>query len=216
MLDLSLFKNRTFAGANAVMLLVGLAMFGVFFFVSLYVQNILHYSPTRAGATFLPMTVLIILVAPFAGRLSDKIGPRWLVTAGQAFLAISLLLFSRLNATSNFWTLLPALVVGGFGMAVSMSPLTSAAMGSVPIDKAGMGSAVINSMRQVGGSTGIAVMGAIIASQGAATTKAPFTIHGFQLGLRVSAAIAVGGCLIALFAIREVRIRGAVPAPESA
>jgi EmrB/QacA subfamily drug resistance transporter len=216
MLDLSLFKNRTFAGANAVMLLVGLAMFGVFFFVSLYVQNILHYSPTRAGATFLPMTVLIILVAPFAGRLSDKIGPRWLVTAGQAFLAISLLLFSRLNATSNFWTLLPALVVGGFGMAVSMSPLTSAAMGSVPIDKAGMGSAVINSMRQVGGSTGIAVMGAIIASQGAATTKAPFTIHGFQLGLRVSAAIAVGGCLIALFAIREVRIRGVVPAPESA
>jgi EmrB/QacA subfamily drug resistance transporter len=216
MLDLSLFKNRTFAAANAVMLLVGLAMFGVFFFVSLYVQNILKYTPTRAGATFLPMTVLIILVAPFAGRLSDKIGPRWLVTAGQALLAVSLLLFSRLNETSTFWTLLPALVVGGFGMAVSMSPLTSAAMGSVPIAKAGMGSAVINSMRQVGGSVGIAVMGAIIASQGAATTRAPFTIHGFQLGLRVSAAIAVSGCLIAVFAIREVRIRGAVPAAESA
>jgi EmrB/QacA subfamily drug resistance transporter len=216
MLDLSLFKNRTFAAANAVMLLVGLAMFGVFFFVSLYVQNILHYSPTRAGATFLPMTVLVILVAPFAGRFSDKIGPRWLVTAGQALLAVSLLLFSRLNATSTFWTLLPALVVGGFGMAVSMSPLTSAAMGSVPIEKAGVGSAVINSMRQVGGSVGIAVMGAIIASQGAATTRAPFTIHGFQLGLRVSAVIAVGGCLIAVFAIREVRIRGAVPAAESA
>jgi EmrB/QacA subfamily drug resistance transporter len=216
MLDLSLFKNRTFAGANAVMLLVGLAMFGVFFFVSLYVQNILHYSPTRAGATFLPMTVLVILVAPFAGRLSDKIGPRWLVTAGQALLAVSLLLFSRLNETSTFWTLLPALVVGGVGMAVSMSPLTSAAMGSVPIEKAGIGSAVINSMRQVGGSVGIAVMGAIIASQGAATTRAPFTVHGFQLGLRVSAAIAISGCLIAAFAIREVRIRGAVPAPEGA
>jgi EmrB/QacA subfamily drug resistance transporter len=216
MLDLSLFKNGTFAATNAVMLLVGLAMFGVFFFVSLYVQNVLHYSPTKAGATFLPMTCLIIFVAPFAGRLSDKIGPRWLVTAGQLFLAISLLLFSRLSATSDFWTILPALVVGGFGMAVSMSPLTSAAMGSVPTEKAGVGSAVINSMRQVGGSVGIAVMGAIIASKGAATAKAPFTIEGFQLGLRVSAGIAFCGCLIALFAIREVRVRGAAPVPEGA
>ena len=68
MLDLSLFRNRTFAGANTVALLVSLGMFGVFFFVSLYVQNILGYSPTKAGAIFLPMTILIILVAPVAGR----------------------------------------------------------------------------------------------------------------------------------------------------
>jgi predicted MFS family arabinose efflux permease len=191
-------------------------MFGVFFFISLFVQGVLHYPPTKAGATFLPMTVLIILVAPQAGRLSDKLGPRWLITIGQALLAVSLLLFSTLDAQSSFYNLLPALVVGGLGMAMSMAPLTSAAMGSIPTDKAGVGSAVINSMRQVGGSVGLAVMGAIIASQGAATAAAPFTIHGFQLGLRVSSGIAACGCLIAALFIREVRVRGAAPAPEAA
>src|SRR6266516_1658602 len=74
MLDLSLFRNPTFASANAVMLLIGLAMFGMFFFVSIYVQNVLRYSPMEAGATFLPMTLFIILVAPAAGRLSAKLG----------------------------------------------------------------------------------------------------------------------------------------------
>src|SRR6266511_2247045 len=81
MLDISLFRNPTFAGANSTMLLVALAMFGVFFFVSLYVQGILGYSPVRAGAAFLPMTLSIIFVAPVAGRLSDKVGSRWLMGA---------------------------------------------------------------------------------------------------------------------------------------
>ena len=74
MLDLTLFRNRTYVGANLVMLLVALAMFGVFFFVSLYMQNVLGYSAVQAGAAFLPMTILIILVAPSAGRLSDRVG----------------------------------------------------------------------------------------------------------------------------------------------
>ena len=81
MLDLSLFRSGTFAGANSVMLLVALAMFGVFFFVSLYMQNVLGYSAVQAGAAFLPMTLLIILVAPIAGKASDRFGSRWLMTA---------------------------------------------------------------------------------------------------------------------------------------
>src|SRR5215218_859479 len=90
MLDLRLFRNGTFAGANIVLLLVALAMFGVFFFLSLYMQNILGYSPVKAGAAFLPMTVLIIIVAPLAGRLSDRRGSRWLLTGGMALLALQL------------------------------------------------------------------------------------------------------------------------------
>ncbi len=83
MLDLGLFKIGAFAGANIVAMLVSLGMFGVFFFISLYVQNVLGYSPTKAGAIFLPMTILIILVAPIAGKLSDRIGSRWLMGAGM-------------------------------------------------------------------------------------------------------------------------------------
>jgi EmrB/QacA subfamily drug resistance transporter len=84
MLDLSLFKIPSFVGANVVALLVSLGMFGVFFFVSLYVQNVLGFSPTKSGAIFLPMTILIILIAPIAGKLSDRIGGRWLMGGGMA------------------------------------------------------------------------------------------------------------------------------------
>src|SRR6478752_8170399 len=100
MLDLSLFRNVGFTGANTVMLLIGLAMFGVFFYVSLYVQQILGYSPTQAGAAFLPWTLLIILLAPQAGRLSDRIGPRPLVTTGLVLVAGSLFVFSRVGAST--------------------------------------------------------------------------------------------------------------------
>ncbi len=214
MLDLGLFRNLTFASANAVMFLIGLAMFGMFFFVSIYVQNVLGFSPTKAGATFLPMTVLIILVAPNAGRLSDKLGPRSMMVPGLVLVSLSLLLFSMQDESSSFWSLLPALVVGGFGMAMAMAPTTSAAMGSVPVDKAGVGSAVINSMRQVGGSVGIAVMGAIVATRYSPSHPSPHEfVSGFQLGTRVAAGIALAGVFVAAFGIRKVR---ALPAHQRA
>ena len=97
MLDLSLFRSGTYAGANVAMLLVALAMFGVFFFVSLYMQNVLGYSAVQTGAAFLPMTVLIILVAPFAGKASDKYGSRWLMTIGMVLLGVQLLYLSQLG-----------------------------------------------------------------------------------------------------------------------
>jgi EmrB/QacA subfamily drug resistance transporter len=218
MLDLSLFKNPTFAGANATMMLVALAMFGVFFFVSLFMQNILGYSATRAGAVFLPMTMLIILVAPVAGRLSDRVGARWLMGAGLVCLGTSLLVFSHLDFDSGFWDLFPGLVVGGFGMALSMTPTTAAAMGSVPVDQAGIGSAVLNSMRQVGGSLGIAVMGAIVASYVTAQPGTPAAaeefVHGFQRALVVAAIIAYSASVVAVATVRKYRHVEGEPVPE--
>jgi EmrB/QacA subfamily drug resistance transporter len=211
MLDLRLFRNATFAGANTVMLLVGLSMFGIFFFNSLFIQNILGYSAIQTGATFLPMTVLIILVAPWAGRFSDRIGPRWLMTAGMLLVTSSLLLFAQLDAGSTFWAILPGLLTGGFGMALAMTPTTAAAMGSVPVDKAGVGSAVINSMRQVGGSLGIAVMGAVVATQISVSVLNPRFpeqfVSGYHDALYVGAAITLGAAFIAASFIRQVRLQ---------
>jgi EmrB/QacA subfamily drug resistance transporter len=208
MLDLRLFRNASFTSANGVMFLIGLAMFGMFFFVSIYVQNVLGYSPVQAGATFLPMTVLIILVAPFAGRLADKLGPRSMMVPGMALLTISLLLFSLQDENATFWTLLPALLVGGLGMAMAMAPTTTAALHAVPVDKAGVGSAVINSMRQVGGAVGLAVLGAIIATQYDPQRPNPHEfVNGFQLGLRVASGIAFVGILVAAFGIRPEQLR---------
>jgi EmrB/QacA subfamily drug resistance transporter len=207
MLDLALFRNRTFTGANTAMLFVGLAMFGTFFYVSLYMQNVLLYSPVEAGASFLPMTVLVILVAPNTGRLSDRFGSRWFVGGGMALLAVMLFYYSRLGAHESFWVLLPGLIIGGVGMGSTMTPITAAAMSSVPVDKAGVGSAVLNSMRQVGGSLGIAVMGAIVASGATSAARSGRPpqlafLHGFHQALLVGSGIALAGAIVATFAIR--------------
>ena len=220
MLDLSLFKNSTFAGANVTMLLVALAMFGVFFFNSLFLGQILGYSPIQTGATFLPMTVLIVFVAPLAGRFSDKIGSRWLMGAGLVLLAGSLLSFSTLDASAGFWDIVPGLVLGGFGMSLAMTPTTAAAMSSVPVDKAGVGSAVLNSMRQVGGSLGIALMCAIVASSVNADPRSPAYsdqfVEGYHNALHVAAAIAVVGAVVAVATVRNVRHPEPQPAFEGA
>ena len=210
MLDLSLFKSPTFAGANTVALLVGLAMFGVFFFMSIYTQVILGYSAVEAGAIFLPMTLLIIVVAPFAGRFSDRIGSRWLMAVGMTLVSASLVWFSQLGIDAGFWNIFPGLIVGGFGMAMTMTPMTAAALGSVPVAKAGVGSGVLNTSRQVGGALGIAVMGAILTTQrdaalrdGASPPEA--FMDGFSTALVVAAAIAFGAAVVAAATVRKYR-----------
>ncbi len=209
MLDLALFRSSTFAGANLAMLLVTLAMFGIFFYNSLFFQRILGYSPIQTGAIFLPMTVLIILIAPQAGRLSDRVGSRWLVGAGMSLLTVSLILFAQLDVGSSFWSILPALLIGGTGMALTMTPTTAAAMGSVPVDKAGVGSAVLNSSRQVGGSLGIAIIGAVVASQIHVGQRSPLFrdefVRGYHHGLYVAAGIAFFGAIVATATVRQIR-----------
>jgi EmrB/QacA subfamily drug resistance transporter len=202
MLPLDLFRNRTYTGANLVMLLVALAMFGVFFFVSLYMQNVLGYSAVQAGAAFLPMTVLIVLLAPIAGRTSDRFGSRWLMTAGMSLLALQLVLFSQLGVDASFWNLLPALLIGGVGMSLTMTPSAAAATRSVPVDKAGVGSAVLNSARQVGGTMGVAVMGAIIAAETGDVPNVDTFVRGFERALLVAAGIALLGALVAYALVR--------------
>jgi len=219
MFDLSLFRSGAFAGANFVALLVSLGMFGVFFYISLYLQNILGFSPTKAGAAFLPMTMLIILVAPVAGRASDRIGSRWLMGTGMSILGVSLLLYQRVGLHSDFWTLLPAMLLGGVGMALTMSPMTAAAMGAVPVDKAGVGSGVLNSFRQVGGAMGIAVMGAIVASYVHAGSRTLLGqtqfVSGLHAALLVSAGLAFAGAGVAFAVVRPSPHAGRAHAAET-
>ncbi len=202
MLDLTLFRSGTYTGANVAMLLVALAMFGVFFFVSLYMQNVLGYSAVQAGAAFLPMTVLIILVAPIAGKASDRFGSRGLMTTGMVLLGVQLLYLSQLGPGAGFWNLLPGFVVGGLGMALTMTPTAAAATRAVPVGKSGVGSAVLNAMRQVGGSVGIALMGAIVAQQAHGRTGVDAFMAGYERALVVASVIAFAGSLVAFLLVR--------------
>jgi EmrB/QacA subfamily drug resistance transporter len=219
MLDLSLFRSRTFAGANVVALLVTLAMFGVFFFMSIYMQIVLGYSAVQTGAMFLPMTVLIILVAPAAGKSSDRVGSRWLMATGMTLVAGALVVFSRLDLASGFWDILPGLIVGGLGMALVMTPMTAAALGSVPVEKSGVGSGVLNTFRQLGGALGIAVMGAIVASYvdlGQGRPDPAAFIDGFQAALLVSAGFAAVGAVVSAATVRSHRQMDAAELAEAA
>ncbi|MBA3566340.1 MAG: MFS transporter, partial [Actinobacteria bacterium] len=202
MLPLELFRSRTYAGANMVMLLVALAMFGVFFFLSLYMQNVLDYSAVQTGAAFLPMTILIILIAPVAGKTSDRFGSRGLMTAGMILIAVQLLYFSRLGVEASFWNLLPAFLVGGVGMALTMTPSAAAATRSVSVDKAGVGAAVLNASRQVGGSLGIALIGAIMAIEAGGERTPEAFVDGLQTALLVASGIATLGAVVAFSMVR--------------
>jgi EmrB/QacA subfamily drug resistance transporter len=161
MVQFELLSDRNFLAAVVVALIITFAMMGVFFFLALYMQDILHYSPLEAGVRFLPSTLMIVGVAPVAGRLADRFGPRWLIAGGLTLVAASLFSFSRIAVDSGYMDLLPGFMLLGIGIAMTMSPMTSAAMNAVAVEKAGIASGVLSMFRMVGGSLGIAVTGAI-------------------------------------------------------
>jgi EmrB/QacA subfamily drug resistance transporter len=165
MLPLAFFKIPTFAASNVVAAAVFFALFGSTFFLSLYLQNVQGYSPIGAGVRLFPFTVMILLIAPVAGRLSDRYGSRWFMTAGTATLALGLALMTRAQPDSSYLTvLLPAMIVMGAGMAATMAPMTAAVMASVPVQRAGVASAATNTSRELGGVFGIALLGAVVTS----------------------------------------------------
>ena len=218
MVEFHLFSDRNFLGAVVVALIVSFAMLGVFFFLALYMQNILGYSALEAGVRFLPSTLMIVIVAPVAGRLADRIGPRWLIAAGLAIVAASLYSFSGIAVDSSYGELLPGFMLLGIGIALTMSPMTSAAMNAVAVEKAGIASGVLSMFRMVGGSLGVAVTGAIF--QGAVANPATATrvefVDALGHAMTVSAAVALGGAAIGAVAIRAKRRAVSLEQAESA
>ncbi len=161
MVDFSFFRSRTFLGANAVAFIVTFSMLATFFFIALYMQNILGYSAVEAGVRFLPSTVMIVLIAPLAGRLADRVGPRPLMVTGLSLTTIALLLQTRIDVDTGYGLLLPAFIILGIGIALVMSPMSTAAMNSVAAEKAGVASGILSMSRMVGGTFGVAAIGAL-------------------------------------------------------
>ena len=211
MVDFSLLSDRNFLGAVVVALIVSFAMLGVFFFLALYMQDILLYSPLEAGVRFLPSTLMIVGVAPLAGRLSDRYGPRWLIAGGLAIVAASLYSFSGIAVDSGYLDLLPGFMLLGIGIAMTMSPMTSAAMNAVPVQKAGVASGVLSMFRMVGGSLGVAVTGAIFQARVGTSfeTASPQQfVDALGFAMTVCAAVALFGAAVGAVAIRAKKNNG--------
>jgi EmrB/QacA subfamily drug resistance transporter len=161
MLPLALFAHRQFTVSDAVTLLIGFAMFGAIFYGALFLQNIQGYTALQAGVRTLPWTLMILAVAPAAGRLNAKIGARLPASAGMLLVAVGLSGLARVDATAGYSSIWPWFVLCGIGTALAMPTLSAAAMGAIPATKAGVGSGVLNTARQVGGALGIAVLSAV-------------------------------------------------------
>jgi len=164
--DFDALRSRQFLGANIVAFMVSFGMLAMFFFLALYMQNILGFSPLEAGVRFLPATVVIIFAGPIAGRLADRFGPRPLMTAGMLITAVSLFWQSRIGVDTSYGFLAPAFVLMGLGMGLVMSPMSMAAMNAVDRTKAGVASGTLSMFRMVGGTFGVAALGALVSSVG--------------------------------------------------
>jgi EmrB/QacA subfamily drug resistance transporter len=205
MVEFGLLSDRNFLGAVVVAMIVSFAMLGVFFFLALYMQDVLRYSPLEAGVRFLPSTLMIVGVAPVAGRLSDRYGPRWLIAGGLLIVAASLFSFSGIAVDSGYLDLLPGFVLLGIGIAMTMSPMTSAAMNAVPVQKAGIASGVLSMFRMVGGSLGVAVTGAIFQARVGTSFESASPqqfVEALGFAMTVCSGVAMGGAVIAALAIR--------------
>ncbi|MGZ5336568.1 MAG: MFS transporter [Solirubrobacterales bacterium] len=165
MLEFGLFKTRQFIGANMIAFIITFTMMGTFFFMALYMQDILGFSPLEAGIRFLPTTLVIAVTAPMAGRLSDRFGPVWPMSFGLATLSVSMFMFSAVDPSTTYSDLVIPFILMGLGIALVMSPMSTAAMNAVRVQKAGVASGVLQMSRMIGASVGVAATGAIFQSQ---------------------------------------------------
>jgi len=161
MLDLNLFRRPAFVGANAVAFAISASIFSMFLYLTLYIQNVLGYSPLQAGLRFLPITLLSFVVAPVAGRLSVRVPVRLLLGVGLALVGAGLFSMTAVDAQSSWTALIPGFILAGAGIGLVNPPLASAAIGVVPPARSGMASGINSTFRQVGIATGIAGLGAI-------------------------------------------------------
>ena len=203
MVELPLFGSRNFVGTNLVALVVTFAMMAQFFFVTLYMQDIVGYSPVEAGLRFLPATLMIVTIAPIAGRLTDRIGARWLIGTGLAVVAASLCMLTTVDVGTTYSSIWPSFTLMGFGMALVMSPMSTAAMNAVAVSKAGVASGILSMNRMVGGTLGIAVIGAVFQALAPAGVRDPGRfIDAFTTSMWVATGVAATGALIAIALLR--------------
>jgi EmrB/QacA subfamily drug resistance transporter len=162
MMPLSFFRIPAFSAGNAVAFSVSLGLFSIFLFVTLYMQAIRGYTPFQAGLRFLPMTGMIIVTAPIAGQVAQRLGARIPMTYGLTVASAGLLGLTFIQPDTPFWMIGILFVLMGHGLGATMAPMTAAVMGAVGPQRAGLGSAMTNTSREVGGVLGIALLGTVL------------------------------------------------------
>jgi EmrB/QacA subfamily drug resistance transporter len=212
LMRLSIFTRRNVTGGVLLQLFMPAAMFGMFFYLSIYLQQILGYSPTMTGVANLPFTLIIILVAAVLSKYVTKVNPKAVLVVAPLAVAAGLLYFSRIPVDANYWVdILPGTILMAGGMAAVFVVATMVTTSGVSHEESGLVSGLLNTGQQVGGSIGLAVLTVV----STAATKSEMTkiqgdpalvpnalVHGFQQGFKAAAIFAVGAAVVALVVLK--------------
>jgi EmrB/QacA subfamily drug resistance transporter len=221
LVPLRLFRSRALTAANLVMFCFGVSMFAMWFFLSLYLQQVIGYDPVITGLTFLPQTAAIAVGATLAGRLAPRFGPRNVLVAGAVFAAGGLYWLSLIQAGDSYWTgACGGGVLATFGMGLAFTPVTLSATSGVAREEAGLASGLVNSSRQIGASLGLAVLSTVAASHISSLLKGRSIVSaearkvamtaGYARGFFIASIVALVAAALALIIPNQV-----TPAPAT-
>lgn len=215
MLPLSIFSSRQFSGANATTFVVYGALGGALFLIPIQLQQVLGYSPIEAGVALLPVTIMLLALSSWAGRLSQQIGPRFPMTAGPIIAGVGLALLWRVQAGEPYVTaFLPGILVFSFGLSLTVAPLTATVLAAAPLEKAGMASAVNNAVARAAGLIAVAALPALAGLGEESYLQPEAFSSGFQTAMLIAGGLCVVGGLISAFTIAgrlRVRLRRVQP-----
>jgi EmrB/QacA subfamily drug resistance transporter len=221
MVALSLLRSRVFSGGIVAMMLWAFGIFGIYFFTSLYLQDVLGFSPTRAGLAFVPMAMAMAVTATVSGPIAARAGAHRTVGFGLALIAGGVYLVSGLGQGAGFADLMPGFLLVGVGSGLTV-PLTNAVIDALPAARSGLASALLNASREVAGLLGITVIGAVLRSRQGAALHAGASpvgayLDGYQAGLLVTVALVAAGAVTSVIALRRLPRTAApvaVPLPD--
>jgi EmrB/QacA subfamily drug resistance transporter len=217
MIDLTLFRERIFSGGLLSMGLWSFGVFGIYFFTALYLQSALGFTPIQAGAGFVPMALLMAVIATVSPRIADRFGNARTVAAGLALMAVAIGGLSSVGEGDGYLNLLPWFLLYGAGAGL-LVPLTNVVLSTMPTARAGVASGVLNVSREVFGLLGITILGAILSARESVATGAPLHrfLDAYQFTLVIAAAIVLVGVPVSLYALRHSRTAGTAAAGAGA
>lgn len=217
MVELGMFRRREFSGGTSTMMIWAFGILGIYFFTSIYLQEILGFSPTKAGLAFVPMALTVAIFAAIAPMVENRAGAHRTVAFGMLLMVVGLVLFARLGLHASYDSLLPGFMLFGAGAGLMNVPVTNASMQAIPQARAGVASALLNASREVAGLLGITVIGAILRTrQSAALRAGAGPVHafldGYHTGLLVTILLMAAGIAVSYLTLRP---RAGAPAPAA-
>jgi EmrB/QacA subfamily drug resistance transporter len=214
LMPLSIFKIRNVLGGNLAFIVIACTLFSMFFFLTLYVQTVLNYTPVKAGVSFLPVTIVVAIVSTIVAKGVSKIGFKPFLAAGPVMIAAGLFVISHtMKVGGDYWhNVFPGLIVFASGMGLTFVSGTLAATSGVPKRLSGLASGLLNTSQQVGGAIGLAILSAVAFSTIKAETSAGgpanyAQVHGFQAGMAVGIGLALAAFVVVMLVVKNEIIK---------